>query len=273
MVTPVDGGTPEPTQARDTSKSRLRIAVFAVLISIGVAGLGFWWATRPPAALPTYQDIVDPAIDVDGDDWPDSWPEFGTEDVINIRDQIQEIGYQPMGFAGDVQLYFPYEDGRWRWFNDWGEVPAYVDDDVGGFGPGDWIRLTGTVVEAYELHDQVYEVIVWRVTGQDQPPAPPELILANVTVPGTSFAVSVANVSREVHVAHYRLELFRGEYGVDLLRMDETFRGVFMEFQDRGSLDFVDAGDRVVFRDLDPGNYTLVVSYTGDEVARHAFYV
>ncbi len=241
--------------------------VFIVAILILFAA---FWRPVPPPRLPTYQEILDTGEDFDGLPDPDTFPQLNPGDTVRIRDRIVHISWDcPFCSTYPATIYFPYQGGKWRWFNDDGRAPAFVDDDVTAYAPGDTIELLGTV----ERHLN-YEVLIWAVAGQTEPPPLPIVTLENVSAPIEDYAVEVANVTRGVSLVHYGLLLEFEGFGVDTLRLGEGTMGIRMRFSDLGDVGIFDAGDRIAMPVLDPGNYTLVVHYMLNvEVGRLSFFV
>lgn len=267
---------PRDPQAEESGGAKIRrlpprvwMSAAVVIVAILVLFAAFW-RPAPPPRLPTYQEILDTGEDFDGLPDPDTFPQLDPGDTVRIRDRIVHISWDcPFCSTYYATIYFPYQGGKWRWFNDDGRAPAFVDDDVTAYVPGVSIELLGTVERFLN-----YEVLIWAVAGQTEPLPRPIVTLENATAPSGDYAVGVANVTRAVSTVHYGLLLQFEGFGVDTLRLGEGTMGTRMRFSDLGDIGIFDDGDRIDMPALDPGNYTLVVQYMWDvEVGRLSFFV
>jgi hypothetical protein len=252
------------------SKQKRLLAVSAVVVAGAVISVGAWYYLLAQEELPTYQRILDDAIDLDGDGYPDDFNGLAAGDRVKMRDRIVELEYFDVwGTPEYVVLYFPYANGIWEMLNDMGRAWAHVYDDVGAYAPGDRITLVGeTVTETWA--NTTYEFIHWTVEGGMGEIVPPHIELSYTQV-GGNVEVVVQSADRETKLVHYYIFLQHEGQGVDVLEPSKSSEGIFSRFIDRGKVGVIDADDTILINVSGQGVWDLVIQYAKREVATVSF--
>lgn len=255
------------------ARARRLLWFIAILIGIALVVVTVWVAVPREVQRPTYQQILDGGRDLDGDGFPDIFPQLDSARPVEILDVLLDMEYQPDPYGQPspfVTVWFAYRNGVWPVLNEWAKAFALVEDDLGAYTSGDKILLVGSIARE-TFNNITYETITWRLVGGTGRISPPTVSLENVTVPGLQYAVEVDNVTRANTLIHYRILLLEGGQGIDLLDLSEGSDAIFTRYEDRNRDGHLSLGDRIILEGLAPGSYEVLVQYALREVGRFPF--
>ncbi len=253
--------------------SKRWIVPTAILVVLIVVLSIIYWPKTEEVSLPTLQEIEDAGLDPLGIGFPTEYPQFEPGDTVEIRDQIIRVESRSYVPFSSFEVWFPYKDGPWSFFNSLGSIYAIVHDDMGPYAPCHWIRLVGTVVNLTSYQGEIVEDISWKIRGGPGQIIPPALSMINITCPCSEYTLEINDINRTNNIIHYRFRLFEGELAIGDLVLNLGNLGLYMRFEDRGRIGYLDIGDRIHISDLNPGNYSLVSKYAGFEISNYSFVI